>query len=228
MAGWAGPVAGAAGNQPEPALQLVRADLTVTVGSDQVRRVDATYRFKLTSAGGEPSSLVAVEGTMWRFPDRTIGPITATVDGTSVTPAANTHARHLQLSVPVPGDGSGETTTVRLRYAVRGPPGRLRLPFWVPTAPAAGVDRVVALTVRLPDGSRAQGAAFPTVDVRGANDSVLTGRLSQMPGLTALRYGQGSPGVTLNQLLPIGGVGTIGALAVGWTVYRRRRHDRVD
>lgn len=227
LAGASVPAVGSSTAQVDPPVTLAGATVTVDVG--EPRRVDATYRFRIGGSGGGTgtASRPAIDGTVWRFPGREVDALTARVDGTPVDPEVTREARHLRVSVPVPDDATDRTVVVRIRYRVEGPAGRLRLPLWVPTARPAGVDRIVEVTVRLPDGTRVQSAAFPTVGERRDGGTVLVTRLPQMPGLVALRYGPGSPGLTLDRAVGLAGVGTLVGLGAAWAVARRREGPRV-
>jgi hypothetical protein len=165
---------------------------------------------------------------MWRFPERDIRDLRVSVDGVAMSPDVTTQARHLRVSVPVPENAREGLVVVRVRYTVSGPAGRLRLPLWVPSASPPGDDRVVGVTVRLPDGTRAQSAAFPAVEPQENEASELTGQLPQMPGFVALEYGRESPDLTLDDAVSLAGVGALAGLGALWAVLRSREGADVD
>lgn len=224
--GGVSPAAGANATQGNQSVALVAANVTVEAG--QPRRVDATYRFGTTASGSDPGSNTSIEGTMWRFPDREIGGLRVGVDGSSVTPDVTRDSRHLRVAVPVPGETRDGPVSVRLRYRVDGPAGRLRLPLWVPAVPPPGTDRVVRVRVRLPDGTRTQSTTFPDLGPRREDGGVLATELPQMPGVVVLRYGRGSSGMALDRAVEIVGLGTLAGIGTLCAVRRRRGGKCVD
>jgi hypothetical protein len=212
--------------QREPQLTLIGANVSVEVREN--RLVDATYRFETARSDSGSYPLTTVEGTMWRFPERDIRDLRVSVDGVAVSPDVTTRARHLRVSVPVPESARAGVVVVRVRYTVSGPEGRLRLPLWGPSASTPGDDRVVDVTVRLPDGTRAQSAAFPAVEPQENDVTVLAVQLPQMPGFVALEYGQEPPVLTLDDAVSLTGVGTLAGLGALWAVFRSRDGADVD
>jgi hypothetical protein len=213
-------------SQREPQLTLVGANVSVEVREN--RLVDATYRFRTARSDSRSNPRTTVEGTMWRFPDREIRDLRVSVDGVAVSPDVTPKARHLRVSVPVPESAREGVFVVRVRYTVSGPEGRLRLPLWVPSAIPPGDDRVVDVTVRLSDGTRAQSAAFPAVEPQENDANVLAIQLPQMPGFVALEYGQESPVLTLDDAVSFAGVCALAGLGALWAVFRSREGIDVD
>jgi hypothetical protein len=224
--GMVAPVVSAETSQPEPAMTLVGANVTVDAG--ETRLVDATYRLRVAHPDSDFESVTTIEGTMWRFTGRDVRDLTVSVDGTEMRPDVSRNAHHLEVSVPVPQSAREETVVVRFRYRVSGPAGRLRLPLWVPSANPPGDDRVVGVTVRLPDETRIQSATFPAVEPREDDASVLSTQLTQMPGLMSLEYGQESPILTLDEAVSLAGIGTLAGLSALWIASRGREGPDVD
>jgi len=224
--GMVAPGVSAETGQTEPHLTLVGANVTVDAGELSV--VDATYRLRIEPLDSDFESLTAIEGTMWQFSDREVRDLHVSVDGTEMRPDVTRKAHHTQVSVPAPESVRKGTVVVRFRYTVSGPAGHLRLPLWVPSAAPPGDDRVVGVTVRLPDGAQLQSATFPAVQPREADASVLSAQLPQMPGLVTLEYGQESPILTLDDTVGLAGVGVLAGLGALWAVRCRREEADVD
>lgn len=207
----------------EPAATLTGAGITIDVGESRV--VNATYRFDIERLGDGDA---AIEGTMWRFPGRDVNDLSARVDGRSVDPSVTREARFVRIGVPVSDVDRGETVSIRLQYRISGPGDRLKTPLWVPEFGTTGSDRIVRMTVSLPDGTRAQTPAFPEIDSRHEDGRVARYRLLHVPGFVALPYGQSGELVTLDRLATIAGLLGIGGIFGGWTLYNRRAARRED
>ncbi len=220
------PVVSAEAGQTEPAMTLVGAN--VTVDAAEMRLVDATYRLRVARLDSESASVTTIEGTMWRVTGREVHDLEVSIEGTEMRPDLTRHAHHTRVSVPVPESAREGTVVVRFRYTVSGPAGRLRIPLWVPSANPPGDDRVVGVTVQLPDETRVQSATFPAVEPREEDASVLSAHLTQMPGLVTLEYGQDSPILTLDDAVSLAGVGILAGLSALWAVSRGREGPDVD
>lgn len=226
VVGMVAPVVSAETGQTEPPLTLVDANVTVDAG--EIHLVDATYRLRVAHSNSEFASVTTIDGTMWRFTGREVRDLKVSVDGIEIAPDVTRHAHHTQVSVPVPESAREESVVVRFRYRVSGPAGRLRLPLWVPSANPPGDDRVVGVTVRLPDKTRVQSATFPAVEPREDDASVLSTQLTQMPGLVTLAYGRESPILTLDEAVSLTGIGTLAGLGALWIASRGREGSDVD
>lgn len=187
LAGAATPAA-AQQDGESPAVTLSSADVRVDGGEEST--VTATYEFAVESPGSGDAALTAISGTMWRFEGREIGDVTATVDGSEVSPEVTRERRFVSLSVPVEDVSAGDTVTVELTYTVTGPAGELKVPLWSPEFQTTGESRVVSLTTTLPEGTQPQGANFPSVDDRDGN--VLSSQMAHVPGFVSVSYGSGS------------------------------------
>lgn len=207
-----------------PQVTLASADIDVDAGDTNT--VTAEYEFTVESAGSGESALTAIEGTLWKISDRSLGSIEATVDGESVEPDVSEQSQHITVSVPVENVEGGDTVTVRLEYEVSGPAGELQVPLWVPEYSTAGETAVVQTTVTFPDGTFPQGDSFP--DPSSVQGNVATYDTLHVPGFIKVSYDDTRSGfVTLNSLYSAAGVLLIlGLVAGGLYIDRRTGRER--
>jgi hypothetical protein len=196
---------------------------TVQVEAGETSTVEATYEFSVPEAGEGDNALTAVSGTLWRFPGHDVSDVTATVNGEEVSPEMSQNERYYDLSIPVSDVSDGDTLTVTLSYSVASSAGTIQAPIWTPSFQTAGTDRVIDMTVTLPDGNGVQGAAFPKVDARSDGGSTLSYSLLHMPGFVSLQYGSGGASlVTLDTLATLAGVVIILGFFGAWYRFNQR------
>jgi hypothetical protein len=158
---------------------------------------------------------------MWLFPDRGVSDVSATVNGETVEPEVTREDRYMDVALPVSDVSAGETIEATVSYNVASAPGSLKAPLWTPEFQTGGTERVIEMTVTLPEGSNIHDAAFPKVDSRSG--STLSYALLHMPGFVSIEYGQGG-----GALLDVGTISTLfGLLFIfgilgGWLAWRRR------
>ncbi|MFD1514342.1 hypothetical protein [Halomarina rubra] len=203
-----------------PSVTMSEATIAVDVGESST--VDATYRFQVDSVGSGEESLTDVSGTLWRFDGHAVSDLEATVDGETVDVQRDQSDGHSSLSIPLQGVEDGDTVTVGLTYTVAGTGERFKAPLWVPEFQTAGDGRVIEMTMTLPDGTQAQGAAFPKIDE--TNGEELTYSLLHVPGFAQVDYGQGSGGLfTVDTVSTVVGVVAIVGFLGAWLVWTRRQ-----
>lgn len=208
--------------QEGPSVTVAGADIQVDAG--ETSAVSATYEFQVASVGSGDSALSSVSGTLWEFPGRSISGIATAVNGQSVEPQVSESAQHTTLAVPVEGVSDGDTVTVTVEYQVAGPAGDLRVPIWVPEYNTAGQERVVSMTVTLPDGTQSQGDPFPNVQERRDGGNTLVYSMLHVPGFVSTSYGTEGPGLlTINGLSSLLGIVFILAFFGVWVYGTRRR-----
>ncbi|WP_373189417.1 hypothetical protein [Halolamina sp.] len=217
LAGAATPIAAQEGSAP--AVTLSAAEIQVDAG--ETTEVTANYEFTVQDPGSGEQVLSAISGTMWLFPDHGVSDVSATVNGESVEPAVTREDRYMDVALPVSDVSGGETVEATVSYSVTSAPGSLKAPLWTPQFQTAGTDRVIEMTVSLPEGSNVHGAAFPKVDSRSG--TTLSYDLLHMPGFVSVDYGQGG-----GALLDVGTLSTLFGLLLifgilgGWLAWRRR------
>lgn len=217
LAGVATPIAAQEGTAPAVALSTAEID----VDAGETTAVTANYEFTVEDPGSGDQVLSAISGTMWLFPDREVSDVSATVNGETVEPEVTREDRYMDVALPVSDVSAGETIEATVSYSVASSAGSLKAPLWTPEFQTGGTDRVVDLTVTLPEGSNVHDAAFPKIDSRSG--STLSYGLLHMPGFVSVEYGQGG-----GALLDVGTVSTLfGLLFIfgilgGWLAWRRR------
>jgi hypothetical protein len=206
----------------EPSVTLTGG--TIDVDAGETSTVTTSYEFTIESAGSGDQRLTSIDGRLWKFPDRSVDGLSATVNGAEVTPEVTERDRHYELSVPVEDVSSGDTVTVTVTYEVAGPAGELKVPVFAPDHPTTGESTVIDLRVELPEGQQLQGDAFPRPDSTSGN--VVTSELLHVPGFVTLQHGS-SGGIGLNAILSTVGVVLILGVIGGWAVVQRRRAQRL-
>jgi hypothetical protein len=217
LAGVATPINAQEGEAP--AVSLSAAEITVDGG--KTTTVTANYEFAVANPGTGEQALSAISGTMWLFPDHEVSDVSATIDGETVDPDVTREDRYMDLSLPVSDVSEGDTIQASVSYTVASPAGRLKAPLWTPEFQTGGTDRVIDLTVNLPEGSTVHGAAFPKVDSQSG--STLSYGLIHMPGFVSVEYGPGGgPLLGLDTVTTLAGLLLIFGILGGWLVWRRR------
>jgi hypothetical protein len=202
-----------------PSITLVDASAEIDAG--ETSTVTAEYEFNIASAGSGDNQLSSISGTVWTNPDRTIGDITATVNGETAEAMVEEQSRHLDLTVPVSDVSNGDTVTVTLMYEVTGPDSNLRVPLWVPGYSTPGEENVVGISVTLPEGATLSGGAFPSASTVDGNS--IGYELLHVPGFVSMEYGQSEPGiVTTDTLYSILGVVVIVSFIIGGLAIDRK------
>ncbi|GAA5049580.1 hypothetical protein ACFFQF_27155 [Haladaptatus pallidirubidus] len=206
--------------ESSPDVTLATASIDIDAGESSV--VTAQYTFDVESTGNGESSLSAVEGTMWLFPDHRIGDVSATVNGNEVSPDVTRHDRYMDLAVPVESVSDGDRVTVALEYTVQGIANKLKAPIWVPSFETAGTDRNIDMTVMLPEGTQVHGASFPKVNAQSNGGSTLQFDLVHVPGFVSVTYGDGAGSFfTIDTIATIVGLTLIGGFLGLWLAYTR-------
>lgn len=217
LAGMAAPIAAQEGEAPAATLSAA----TIQVDAGETTQVTASYEFTVSSAGSGEKALSAISGTMWRFPNHEVSGLSATVNGESVEPDVTRSDRHMTVALPVSDVSEGDTVEATVTYTVAGPTGSLKAPLWVPEFQTGGTDRVIDMTVTLPDGSNVHGAAFPKVDT--VSGSTLSYNMLHMPGFVDVEYGPGGGSLLdLDTLSTLLGLLLIFGILGGWLAWRRR------
>lgn len=217
IGGVATPIAAQEGNAPAVTL----SDANIQVDAGETTQVTASYEFSVSDVGTGDQTLSAISGTMWLFPDHGVSDVTATINGESVDPTVTREDRYMDVVVPVSDVSNGDTVDATVSYSVASTAGDLKAPIWTPAFQTTGTDRVIDMTVTLPDGSNVHGAAFPKVD--STSGTSLSYSLLHMPGFVTVEYGQGG-----GPLLDVGTISTLfGLLFIfgilgGWLAWRRR------
>ncbi|MFB6220237.1 MAG: hypothetical protein ABEH90_02245 [Halolamina sp.] len=217
LAGVATPIAAQEGEAP--AVTLSSAEIQVDVGD--TTDVTASYEFTVANPGSGEQALSAISGTMWLFPDREVSDLSATVNGEEVEPDVTREDRFMSVALPVSDASEGDTVRTTVSYSVATPEGSLKAPLWAPEFQTGGTDRVIDLTVSLPEGSNVHGAAFPKIDEKSG--STLSYGLLHMPGFVSVEYGTGSGSlVGLDTVSTLVGLLIIFGILGGWLAWRRR------
>lgn len=197
---------------------------TIDVDAGETSTVTTTYEFTVESVGSGDQRLTSIDGRLWKFPERSVDGLSASVNGEEVSADVTERDRHYEVSVPVEDVSAGDTVTVTVTYEVAGPAGDLKVPVFAPEHSTSGESAVVDLRVELPEGQQLQGDAFPRPDSTSGN--VVTSELLHVPGFVALEYGS-SAGIGMNTILSTLGVVLILGVIGGWAVAQRRRAQRV-
>lgn len=217
LAGMAAPIAAQEGEAPAATLSAA----TIEVDTGETTQVTASYEFTVSNPGSGSKALSAISGTMWRFPNHAVSGLNATVNGEPVEPNVTRGNRHMSIALPVSNVSKGDTIEATVSYTVAGPTGSLKAPLWVPEFQTGGTDRVIDMTVTLPEGSNVHGAAFPKVD--SVSGSSLSYNMLHMPGFVALEYGSGGGSLLgLDTLSTLSGLLLIFGILGGWLAWRRR------
>lgn len=217
LAGVATPITAQEGEAP--AVTLSAAEITVDAGEST--EVTANYEFTVANPGSGEQALSAISGTMWLFPDHGVSDVSATVNGETVDPEVTREDRYMDLSLPVSDVSEGDTVEATVSYTVASSAGELKAPLWTPEFQTGGTDRVIDLTVNLPEGSNVHGAAFPKVDSQSG--STLSYGLIHMPGFVSVEYGPGGGALLgLDTVTTLVGVLLILGILGGWLAWRRR------
>lgn len=217
FAGLATPISAQDGDSPAATLSAA----TIQIDAGEETTVDASYEFTVDSAGSGENALSAISGTMWLFPDHAVGDVSAKVNGKEVSPQVTREARFMRVSVPVSDVSDGDTVKIDLSYTVADPAGHLKTPLWAPEFVTSGADRVVSVTVSLPEDTQVHGAAFPRVDSR--TGSTLSYELLHMPGFISVEYGSGAGSLlSLDVVTSLVGIGLILGFLGAWFLWRRR------
>jgi len=217
FAGAATPIAAQEGESP--AVTLSAAEIEVDAG--ETTQVTASYEFTVSDAGSGEQALSAIAGTIWLFPGHEVGDLSATVNGESVEPEVTREQRYMDVALPVSDVGEGDTIEASVSYTVASSAGELKAPLWTPEFQTGGTDRVIDITVTLPEGSTVQGASFPKVDSQSG--STLSYGLLHMPGFVSVDYGTGAGALLgLDTLTTLVGVLLILGILGGWLTWRRR------
>lgn len=220
LAGAAAPIAAQEGEAPSATLSAA----TIEVDAGETTQVTANYEFTVASAGSGDQALSAISGTMWLFPDHGVSDLSATVDGEEVQPEVTRESRYMDVALPVSDVSEGDTVEATVSYTVASSAGSLKAPLWTPEFQTGGTDRVIDMTVTLPDGSNVHGAAFPKVDA--TSGTTLSYGLLHMPGFVSVEYGPGGGSLLgLDTLSTLFGVLLIVGILGGWLVMRRRAVD---
>lgn len=186
LAGAVSPIAAQEGDAPSVTL----SGATIQVDAGETTEVTATYKFAVGSVGSGEKKLSSISGTAWTFPDHQLGDFSATVNGEEVSPDVTKEDRYVSLSVPVSDVSAGDTVTVQLTYTVTSAAGELKAPLWVPEFQTTGTDRVIDMSVTLPENTQVHGAAFPKIDNTEGN--TLHSNLLHLPGFVSMQYGPGA------------------------------------
>lgn len=217
LAGAAAPIAAQEGEAPSVTLSAA----TIQVDAGETTEVTANYEFTVASAGSGEQALSAISGTLWLFPGHGVSDLSATVNGEQVEPEVNRESRYMDVSLPVSDVSEGDTVETTVSYTVASSPGALKAPIWTPEFQTGGTDRVIDMTVTLPDGSNVHGAAFPKVD--STSGTTLSYGLLHMPGFVSVEYGPGGGSLfALDTLSTLFGLLLIFGILGGWLAYRRR------
>lgn len=217
LAGAATPIAAQEGESP--AVTLSAAEIEVEAG--ETTQVTASYEFSVADPGSGEQALSAISGTMWLFPDHEVSDLSATVNGESVEPEVTREQRYMDVALPVSDVSEGDTVEATVSYTVASSAGTLKAPLWTPEFQTGGTDRVIDLTVTLPEGSNVHGAAFPKIDSRSG--STLSYGLLHMPGFVSVEYGAGGGApLGLDTVTTLVGVLLILGILGGWLAWRRR------
>ena len=212
------PVTVSAQENNAPQVTLVNGNIEVNAG--ETTTVTNTYKFRVSSVGSGDQRLTAITGSIWKFPDRSISEISASVNGNSVSPRVTEQDRHYEISLPLQEVSAGEVITVTVGYEVSGPAGAVQAPMFVPDYATEGRDSVIDFLVTVPEGESLQGTMFPAPDTTSGNQ--ITAETLHVPGMVKLNYGTGG-GLDLNTVLSAVGVVFIIAVIGGWALIQRRR-----
>lgn len=216
--------AGVATAQEGEAPSVTLTEGTIDIEAGETSTVTTTYEFTVESVGSGDQRLTSIDGRLWKFPERSVDGLSASVNGEEVTPEVTERDRHHEVSVPVDDVASGDTVTVTVTYQVAGPAGDLKVPVFAPEHPTTGESAVIDLRVELPEGQQLQGDAFPRPDSTSGN--VVTSELLHVPGFVSLDYGP-SAGIGMNAILSTIGIILILGVIGGWAVAQRRRAQRI-
>lgn len=202
-----------------PSATLTEGDIQVNVS--ETTTVTNTYEFRVDSASGNSQQISEVKGSIWKFSDRDINQITASVNGNSVSPEVTEHSRHYNISLPVQNVPTEGTVSVNVSYTVSGPTGEIQAPVFVPDYSTEGTAPIINIAVTLPRGANVQGTMFPPSDTTSGNQ--LSAETLHVPGMIELSYGSDGGGVDLNTILSAVGVLFILVVIGGWALIQRRR-----
>lgn len=202
-----------------PEVLLLSADIEIAAGG--VSTVTAEYEFEVESTGSGDVELTAIEGTMWKIADRSLGDVVASVDGESVDETIEEASEHYVVSIPVEEVEDGDTVTVQLVYEVSGPEGELQAPLWAPEYPTTGETAVVHTAVTFPDGTFPQGDSFP--DPNSVEENLATYDTLHVPGFIKVSYDDSPSGLlTMNALYSTLGVLIVLVLVIGGLLIDRK------
>lgn len=222
LVGIVGPVGVATAQEGDaPSVTLITGDIGVDAG--ETSTVTTTYEFTVESVGSGDQRLTSIDGRLWKFPERSVDGLSASVNGEEVTSEVTEQDRHYEVSVPVDDVSAGETVTATLTYEIAGPAGDLKVPVFAPEYPTTGESTVIDLQVELPEGQQLQGDAFSRPDSTSGN--VVTWELLHVPGFVTLEYGS-SPGIGMNTIFSTIGIILVLGVIGGWAVAQRRRARR--
>jgi hypothetical protein len=211
--------ASVAAQDGSPSVTLDAVDIDVDAGDTST--VSAEYQFTVGDAGSGDSALSAIDGTLWKIPERSVSDLAVSVNGEDVEPDVSDSPQHTDVSVPVEGVSSGDTVTVTVAYQVSGPSGELQVPVWVPEYSTSGPAGVATAAVTLPHGQAVQGDAFPAAE--SISGSAVEYSLLHTPGFIKVNYGEGAlGGLTADQLYSALGVVLILGLVIGGLLLDRR------
>lgn len=198
-----------------PSVTLAGADVTIDAG--ETSTVKAEYTFVIEAVGSGDQQLTALTGKFWNFRARSISDISASVDGTEVTPRVNEQSGHTVMSLPLENVSEDDTVTAMLSYQVTGPPGKVKAPLWVPDYPTTGESRVVDITLTLPDGQHVRGDTMPKYD--SIDGQTLHYEQLHFPSFVSVNYGPQPVLFTTGQLMSLLGVTLILSVFGGWFAY---------
>lgn len=212
-------VAGSSGAtaQQEEAPSVTLAGAQITIDAGETSTVEAEYRFDVESTGSGDQQLTALTGKFWNLRGRSISDLSATVDGTEVSPQVDEQSGHTVVSLPLEDISNGDTVTATLSYQVTGPSGKVKAPMWVPDYPATGEDRVIDIALTLPDGQHVRGDTMPKYN--SIDGQTLYYQQLHLPSFISVNYGPQPVLLTTGQLMSLLGVIIILGVFGGWFAY---------